>query len=340
LVLTLEWGEEVKDPHEKDKKPKKEEASKPGETKEGEAKPPDAQTKPEDKPKPEEKPKAEDKPKGEDKPKAEEKKDEKADDKKWEYEEPLGVREDKRRKWEEGRDCAIKLHQAGVEFSFGSGSSSADETLKKVRTLVEKGLPPDAALAALTTNAAKLVGFDAHLGTLRAGADATLALWTANPLTKDAKCGWLFVDGFANEFEIKPDTKAEGKPAEGVDVTGKWSIETKTDQGTRAGTLELTMTPEGDVTGTLTTTGQGGNEQTVEYKGHVGGKTMTLEGSYTRREIEITSKWKVELAGDSFEGTSTTKGPWGEAEGSVKGTRAPKRLENELDREEADDDPR
>ena len=71
------------------------------------------------------------------------------------------MREEKRRLWEEGRDCAIKLQQAGVPFTFGSANSGAAELLKKVRTLVEKGLPSDAAIAALTTNAAKWLGDEA-----------------------------------------------------------------------------------------------------------------------------------------------------------------------------------
>lgn len=336
VVLTLDWGDEPKDPHEKDKQAKKEDKpegeAKPGEKAEEE--PPPATDKP-----PTDQPATDQPPTGD--PVAQEaeqpaaKPDEKKSDKdkeaqakkKWEYEEPLGVREEKRRKWEEGQGSALALHKAGVAFAFGTASSSADELLKKVRTLVEKGLPADAALAALTGNAAQLVGAEGRLGAIQSGADASLALWTAQPTTKDAKCAWLFVDGFSHEFEVKLDAKAEGKPDEGVDATGTWTVELKTDQGTRSGTLVLTMTPEGEVTGTLTSTTPGGGETTTEYKGHVGGKSMTLEGSYTRREIEITSKWKVELAGDTLEGTTTTKGPWGEAEGTVTGSRPPKQAQ-------------
>jgi imidazolonepropionase-like amidohydrolase len=301
VILTLEWGDEPKDPHEKEKKPMKErkpEAAQP----EGE-KPPEAapEAKPDD-----------------EKKKADEEK------KRWEYEEPLGVREWKRREWEEGRDCAIALAKAGVPFAFGSGSSSATELLKRVRTLVENGLTPEAAQAALTTTAASFLGVADRLGAIEAGADATLALWTAHPTAKDAKLAWLFVDGFAHEFELEKSAAPEGKPDEGVDASGTWSVSIESDQGSRKGTLELSMKPDGEASGTLTTTTPNGDELVIEYAGYVRGKTMTLEGSYTRRDLEIKSTWKVELAGDSLSGTATTKGPWGETDSRVEGTRTPK----------------
>jgi len=376
LVLTLDWGEEVKDPHEKDKKKPEE---KPGEKAEkpkegavaGEA--PKDETKPveekpvEEKPaeqkpaeqkpaeqKPTEQKPAEQKP-GEQKPdekQAEEKKAEEkkaaekktADEKKkWEYEEPLGVREDKRRLWEEGRDCAIKLQKAGVPFTFGSGNSGAPELLKKVRTLVEKGLPADAALAALTTNAALWLGDQKHLGAIKAGADASLGLWTADPTKKDAKLAWLFVDGFPNEFEIEKESANTGKPDDGVDASGTWAIEIQNDQGTRTGSVEFKMAPDGDLTGTYKTKRPGSDTETViELTGHVGGKTLTAKGTYTMRESEVTTSWKAELAGDELTGTTTTKGPFGETEGSLKGTRKPKREDGAVrsSKHHDDEDPR
>ncbi len=315
VVLTLQWGDEPKDPNEKDKKAKKGEAPKEGEVSE---KKPEAESATSEKAEPAQETKPE--------KKAEETK---ADDKKeWNYEEPLGVREAKRARWVEGRDCALRLHEAGVTFAFGSGSGNGSELLKKVRTLVENGLPADAALAALTSGAARLVGAEQHLGAIAAGRDATLALWTATPVKKDSKVAWLFVDGFPNEYEVKPEEKLEGKPDDGVDASGIWDCEVKNDQGPQKATLTVKMTPEGEVTGTLVTTGQRG-ERTVDVKGSVVGKTLVIEGSYTMRETEVTTKWKVELDGGSLKGSVTLRGPWGETTSEVTGERKPKWLEDE-----------
>lgn len=324
LVLTLQWGDEPKDPNEKDKKGagKKEGAKDaPKEAaKEGEA--PAA---------PGEADKAESK--KPDDAKAEKKKDDKKDeDARWSYEEPLEVRKEKRRLWEENRDGAIALHKAGVEFSFGSADGGAADLLKRVRTLVEKGLPQDVALAALTSNPAQLFGAGAHLGAIKSGLDASFGLWTAHPLTKDAKLGWLFVDGFPNEFEIKADAKPEGKPDDGVDASGTWAVELKSDQGSRPGTLEVKMAADGAVTGTYTTAMPGGGgERVIEVTGHVSGKTLTLKGSFSIGDTEVDSSWKVELAGGSFAGSVTTTGPWGENVSEASATRKPGQHEEHVD---------
>ncbi|NUP96767.1 MAG: amidohydrolase family protein, partial [Planctomycetaceae bacterium] len=321
VVLTLTWGDEPKDPHEKEKKAKKGDAPKKSEVAKGEEKPAEGAT---DAAKAEEKPEA----------KPEAKKDEKKADeaKPWEYEEPLVVREERRKQWEEGRDCALRLREKGVRFAFGSAGGTGADLLKKVRTLVEVGLPAEAALAALTKDAAALVGASAHLGAVQPGMDATLALWTANPVAKDAKVAWLFVDGFPTEFEIKAEEKREGKPDEGVDATGLWNVEIKSDQGAQKGTLKLAMTPEGEVTGTLVTTGQRG-ERSIDVKGTVVGKTLVLEGTFTMRDTEVTNKWKVELSGGSLAGSATTRGPFGETTSEVSGERVPKWLEDEVEYE-------
>lgn len=327
VVLTLEWGDEPKDPHEKDKQSKSAAAPKEQPKKaEAETQGANATT---DAPAAESRASAEQAPKA-DEQATEAKADPKAEAKKWEYQEPLGVREFKRKQWEEGRDCAKKLHEARVVFAFGSGSGNGADLLKKARTTVEHGLPAEVALAALTTQASKLLGADGHIGSVRVGADATLALWTANPLTKDAKLAWLFVDGFAHEFEIKDEPQATGKPDDGVDASGTWDLEIKSERGTSKGTLELTMEPDGDVTGKLTTTSQGGNERTLDVRGHVGGKTMTLSGTFTMRDAEATQALKLELDGDALSGSSSTRAAFGEFTSEVSGTRRPRHQAEEV----------
>ena len=57
----------------------------------------------------------------------------------YDYREPRGVREEKRRLWEQRRDNAIQLHQAGVRVLFGTGDGKAKDLLENVRQLVEVG---------------------------------------------------------------------------------------------------------------------------------------------------------------------------------------------------------
>jgi hypothetical protein len=328
VVLTLDWGEEPKDPHEKEKKEKeKQEKAQP-------AKEPDAG---EEKPEPPA-PAEPEPPSGgdssnrqEESPAPQEPKPKPG--KEWEYEEPLGVREERRRLWEEGRDCAIRLHEKGVAFAFGSGGSSAQDLLKKVRTLVEQGLPADAALAALTLRAAEILGAERHLGSLEAGRDATFALWTADPLAKaekgaGPKLAWLFVDGFPHEFDLEKDAGEKGKPDEGVSAAGEWELEIQRRQGTRPATLKLEMDEQGAVTGTVTSPNpRGEGEQESEARGHVSGKTLILRWTISMGEREMESKLTATLEGDALEGEIVTSSPFGESSSTVSGKRTPKQGE-------------
>jgi imidazolonepropionase-like amidohydrolase len=302
VILTLSWGDEVKDPDEKDKKKKGKKEKK--EVKEGET---------------EAQPAAEGEAAQE--PEVEEQAEE--DEPDWEYEEPLAVRRERRRLWEENRDCAIRLHEAGVRFAFGSAGDSAGDLLKRVRQVVEAGLPGDAALHALTAGAADVLGIDAHLGAVEPGKDATLALWTDDPTTKEGKLVWLFVDGFPYEFELDDDAEL-GAPDEGIDGSGSWTIEAEEQGETRTSTAILKMTPEGEVTGTLSRDNpMGEGKLTSDLTGHVSGKTMTLSGDFAFGEMEITFTMKGDIDGDSWSGDNVVKGPFGEISRTFEATRDP-----------------
>ncbi|MFT7669629.1 MAG: RNase P/RNase MRP subunit p30, partial [Planctomycetota bacterium] len=90
----------------------------------------------------------------------------------WKYEEPVGIQRERRRKWEERRDCAIRLNESGVIFVLGTIGESPKDLLKNVRKLVELGLPDDVALAAMTRRVSLVLGIEERVGKLEAGHDA------------------------------------------------------------------------------------------------------------------------------------------------------------------------
>ena len=108
VYMTLDWGEEVKDPREKPKKGKKKEKDPEEEGSEPDAEQPDTEA-----------------PEGEAPDEAEEQEPEEGaehaegegeestekgeKERSWKYEEPFGVRLEKRREWELRRDCALRL---------------------------------------------------------------------------------------------------------------------------------------------------------------------------------------------------------------------------------------
>jgi len=310
VFLTLEWGEEVEDPHAKDKK------------KEAAPEPPKAEEPKKDEPKKEE-------PKKDEPKKEEPKKEEpKSDAKEGIFQEALRVREEKRRLWEETRDNAIRLAEAGVPIAFGTGKGSPKDLLDHVRTLIEKGMPADVARQALTSGSATLLGVGSAFGKIEPGFGASIALWTKDPLaSKDAKVAWIFLDGFATEFEVKSDV-LEGKPDEGVDATGTWELEFDNPRA-RPATAELKMEKEGDVHGTLRFKSPNDEtERSAEFEGHVAGKKIRLTGRVKFGNFEADVVIEGEIEKDEMKGTEILKFPNREDSRAYKATRKPHREED------------
>jgi imidazolonepropionase-like amidohydrolase len=127
-----------------------------------------------------------------------------------------GPDEDKERKDiadAEGNPAA--LHKAGVPFALVSGH--APDFLAGVRKAIEKGLPREAALRAVTQAPAEALGVADRLGSLEPGKIANVVVWAGEPLTKDAKARMVFVDGELFEPEDKPGPRPGASPAPEVE---------------------------------------------------------------------------------------------------------------------------
>ena len=294
VVLTLDWGKEPKDPRPKAKEEPAEAEKAPAPVEPATA--PDATAAA-------------------------------AAERSWEYTEPLAVRVERRKEWEEKRDCALRLQEAGVRFVFGSGSSKPGELLERVRTLVKAGLPGDDALVALTSSAAQVLGMQNRLGRIEPGFDATFVLWRSDPLTDEkASAAWVFVDGFPSEFK---EEKKKGKgPADGVDPSGNWTLEfTVEGEGLRAADLTLEMAKDGTLSGTLEAENPiGGGRVETEVEGQVSGDEVELECTLAFGEVKIETKLVAKLAGETLDGEGSFRGPWGSEPRTqtFRGKRVPK----------------
>jgi hypothetical protein len=309
VVLTLDWGKEVKDPRPKEEKGKTEEEVK-EETESGEAPEGPAQEGEDEPDEAAQKDDEDDEDEGEDEEKA------------WEYEEPYAVRLERRKEWERGRDCALRLHEAGVRFVFGTAGGKPAEVLEHVRELVEVGLPPEIALAALTSAAAEFLGVEERLGLIAVGHDATFTLWRADPLTdEDANPAWTFVDGYPSEFKEpkkkdrkKKGGKKDGGPGEGIDPTGTWQLEFDSDgQGIKEATLVLEMDADGSVSGTLEFDNpMGGARVEAELEGRVMADQLEVECTIELGELEIRSTLTATIEDETLDGESWAQVPGSE----------------------------
>ncbi len=244
----------------------------------------------------------------------------------YDYREPRGVRAEKRRLWEERRDNALRLAEAGVPFVFGSGKESAKKLLGKVRTLIEAGLPREQALEALTTRAAQFCGVEGRYGRIEEGLSATLCLWSGDPLTDEkARVAWSFVEGYGHEFELASPEEEEVEPAEGLDLSGTWTLTVDADDDEMPPlTLELEMDEEGDVSGTAKTRSPiDDSPLSATVEGSLGGSHVSLEMTFQVAGMEIDIEVSGELDGDEMTGTLTLGLPGGEQENAFTATRRP-----------------
>lgn len=91
------------------------------------------------------------------------------------------------------------LLDAKVPFALQSGYESyvpkTRVVLWEAGVAIGHGLPADAALRALTVDAARLLGIEARTGSLVAGKDADLALWDGDPFEYTTHCVGAVIDG-------------------------------------------------------------------------------------------------------------------------------------------------
>ncbi len=111
---------------------------------------------------------------------------------------------------------AALMHRQGVTVSINSDDAEMARRLNQeaAKTVEYGGMTEEDAWKMVTLNPAKLLHLDNRLGSVRAGKDADLVLWNANPLAIYARPEFTMIDG-AIYFSLKDeDHKRELMQAE------------------------------------------------------------------------------------------------------------------------------
>jgi len=141
------------------------------------------------------------------------------------------------------------LGKAGVKFAFYSGGIAAPkDILPAVKKSIEAGLSPDTALRALTLSPAEIFGVAETLGSIENGKIANLVVTDGDLFDKKTKVKLVFVDG--RKYEVR-ETLRPTEPPKG-DLSGKWKLSFTTPQGQEEATANLSMQPDGTLTGSVT----------------------------------------------------------------------------------------
>ena len=104
------------------------------------------------------------------------------------------------------------LAKAGITFAFSSdGLREPNELVRNVARAVRDGLAPDAALRALTIDAAKIAGVSDRLGSLDPGKIADVVVTNGDLFEEKTKITHVFVAGRMVTLDDTPQTERRGR---------------------------------------------------------------------------------------------------------------------------------
>ena len=201
------------------------------------------------------------------------------------------------------------LSKAGVKFAFYSGGITAPkDILAAVKKSIDAGLTPEAALRALTLSTAEIFGVAETLGSIENGKISNLVVTDGDIFDKKTKVKIVFVDG--RKYEVR-EILRPSEPPKG-DLTGKWKLSFTTPQGQEEATADLSMQPDGTLTGNIASDHGTGSV----FSGWVSGDkfsftiNISIEGSssdvvFTGTFEGTSMKGSIQAMGYNFEFTGT-----------------------------------
>jgi imidazolonepropionase-like amidohydrolase len=221
---------------------------------------------------------------------------------------PLAVELEDLRHWQRAPGNPAALAEAGVAFAVTAHRLDQPKDLHaRLAKAVEAGLPADTALAAVTTEPARLLGLADRLGTVEAGKIANLTVAEGDLFTEETKIREVWIDG--RRYEIK-----ERKPPE-VEPAGEWDL--TIDAGGERISTRLSLAGQApDLTGSLEAMGNRVELLSAEVSGSAvevafDGASFGMPGQF---------RFTLEIEGDRARGSgSGPPGPF-----SLEGTRVSK----------------
>lgn len=200
---------------------------------------------------------------------------------------------------------AANFEKEGIPFAFGSTNVKSEDFLKNIRLMVENGLSEEAALAALTTNPAGMLGLERVLGTVEKGKLANLVITTDSLFKKTAEVKHVFVDGYLFQYETNGESKESDKSKKS-DLTGAWDYETVTPQGSSSGLMTI-KNEDGKYSGTITFDDpEGSGSKSADLSNiKVSGKTLEFQFNVDVQGMSISVSVSGEVSGNEYEGKLT-----------------------------------
>ena len=113
---------------------------------------------------------------------------------------PVGYLEDRYQRWVDSTKYAARANAAGIPFGFYADSAKG-KVLELLRQHITLGLSREAALAAVTTNVARILGVADKVGTIAPGKVANIAIFPGDFTVAGSKPTLVIAAGEKKEFK-------------------------------------------------------------------------------------------------------------------------------------------
>jgi imidazolonepropionase-like amidohydrolase len=135
---------------------------------------------------------------------------------------------------------AAEFEKKGIAFGFSFLDVKPGDIKKNIRRMMDHGLSEKAALSALTTYPAALLGVASSAGTVEKGKLANLVITDKSYFDEKSVVRFVFVDGRKYEYNDKAKKKSEDTKQDNVkSIAGKWSYEVEVPGQSSAGTMRV-----------------------------------------------------------------------------------------------------
>ncbi|MBW3466737.1 amidohydrolase family protein [Arthrospiribacter ruber] len=197
---------------------------------------------------------------------------------------------------------AALLEEANIPFAFGSMGARSADLHKNLKIMVENGLSEKTALAALTTNAANILGIQKFAGTLEKGKLANMVIMTDPIFSESAQIKHVVADGYIFDYDVSKK-KSNGNEEASVEIEGSWEYVSDTPAGSSGGTMDIKKEGDG-YKGTITYDNPaGGGKASSEMKDiNISGNYMTFSFGVSAGGMSLDVTVSGDIQGDEFSG--------------------------------------
>jgi hypothetical protein len=204
----------------------------------------------------------------------------------------------------EHRQQAAVMANAGIDFSFSTMNVKKTDFMKNLKLMLENGLDTTKAMAALTTQPAKLLGIDKYCGTVEAGKMANLMVTTKPMFEDESAIQFMIVEGALYKYEVKE--KKKGNAKENLTslsiVEGTWAYTIDSPDQKREGTF-IFKEEGGNVVGTISGQDMNGGGTGELENIVIEGKTIAFTFDIDLGGQMVELEFDLAIDGETIDGT-------------------------------------